>query len=95
MLGLTATLLSLLTLILFGEIQVAGRCEIRSLTLRIPSDHSLKLAHAEAVIRGAGGPTVIESIRDVNGTSEIAFRYCARHLEHSAFLGDLVQAQSL
>ncbi|MFQ5665254.1 MAG: MgtC/SapB family protein [Candidatus Binatia bacterium] len=88
-LGLLATLLTLLTLILFGEIRLAGRCDVRSLTVGVPAGRPLTVAHAQAVITAAGGPAAIDSIRDVNGACEIAFHYCARHPEHSAFLVDL------
>lgn len=94
LLGTAATLLSLLTLLIFGEVQIAGRCNIRSLTVRVPGDQPVKRAHIEAVIMSAGGPAVIDSVRDVDGNSEIAFHYCIRHPEHASFLRDLDESLS-
>jgi putative Mg2+ transporter-C (MgtC) family protein len=88
-LGVAATLLTLLTLIVFGEVQLAGRCEIRSLTLRIPERRPARIAHAEALIHAAGGPAGIDAMRTVEGEREIVCHYCIRHPEHAAFLSDL------
>jgi putative Mg2+ transporter-C (MgtC) family protein len=88
-LGLTATLLTLVTLFVFGQFPISGRCEMRVLALRVPADRPVTLARVETAIRVAGAPATLDSVREVDGAHEVTFRYCTRHAEHAAFLSDV------
>lgn len=87
--GFVATLLTLLTLVLVGELHFAGACDMRCLTLRVPPDRPVALARLEAAAHAAGRPLAFESVRQADGTTEVTVRYCVRHPEHAAFLGEI------
>lgn len=92
MLGVAATVVTLLTLVLFAEVQLGGRCEFRDLSVTVPPGRPLKAALCEAIVRGAGGPTRVQAVRQTPEGTKIEFRYCQRHPEHSAFLDELDRA---
>ncbi|GIW42423.1 MAG: hypothetical protein KatS3mg076_3000 [Candidatus Binatia bacterium] len=94
LLGASATALTLLTLVFFGELQLAGKCELRTLVFRVPRNQPVKLARAEAAILAAGGTAKLEHVREGDGETELVVRYCTRHPEHASFLSELDESLS-